>query len=396
MELSYPRVSGDSHLEVDWKYWIHRVPEPYQSILAGRPCPLSLGRWKETDKVTGPGYEERSGTGPPGQRVEEQEVDRLEAEVLFPAVHGPRTWRALTDDDDAYRAIVRAYNSWLAEEYCSVAPTRLIGIGVLPWTGVDDCIAEMERCARRGLRAVALGAFPSGRGYPSPEDDRFWGAALALRMPITIHVNLDRSGPRDGPLFQYPFESERPHDRIVEQVTNRKFCQLGGVNAIQLIFAGVFDRFPTLQIDFAENQLGWLPHFYEQADERYERHWLVARDRQGVAPLQRLPSEYMRTHLYWGFQANRIGVEMRRHLGVDRVIWASDFPHQESNWPESLQIVEKNFAGVPDDETYRMVCGNVVDFFHLDDYLPAWEATRKARANQGDSDAPDFSGSKGT
>ena len=67
---------------------------------------------------------------------------------------------------------------------------------------------------------------------------------------------------------------------------------------------------------------------------------------------------------------------MRHHLGVDRVIWASDFPHQESNWPESMQVVEKNFAGVPEDQTFKMVCGNVVAFFHLEDCVPAWEATQ--------------------
>src|SRR5262245_52931456 len=134
MQLGYPRISGDSHLEVDWKYWLGRVPEQHRALFDGRPCPLSLGRWKETDKVTGPGYEENSGTGPPSQRVEEQDLDGLAAEVLFPAVHGPRTWRSLTDDDEAYLAIVRAYNSWLAEDYCSTAPTRLIGLGVIPWT----------------------------------------------------------------------------------------------------------------------------------------------------------------------------------------------------------------------------------------------------------------------
>ena len=82
----------------------------------------------------------------------------------------------------------------------------------------------------------------------------------------------------------------------------------------------------------------------------------------------------MREHCYWGFQGNRIGVEMRHHLGVERLIWASDFPHQESNWPDSMEIVAKNFAGIPDDETFKMVCGNVVEFFHLQDCVPAWEA----------------------
>ena len=287
----------------------------------------------------------------------------------------------MTDDDEAYVSIVQAYNSWLAEDYCSVATQRLIAIGVLPWTGIDDCVSEMERCARLGLRAVVLGTFPSGKGYPTREDDRFWAAAGGLRMPITIHVNLDRSGPRAGTLFEYPDGSGASRHHIVDEVTNGKFCLMGGLNAAQLIFAGVFDRFPDLHIDFAENQIGWVPHFYEQADERYERHRTLAARDQGLPPLQRLPSEYMRQHCYWGFQTNRIGVEMRHHLGVDRVIWASDFPHQESNWPDSMVTIEKNFTGVPDEETFKMVCGNVVEFFHLEDCLPAWEPALAVQAS---------------
>src|SRR5581483_4792419 len=153
---------------------------------------------------------------------------------------------------------------------------------------------------------------------------------------------------------------------LVEQVTNEKFCRLGGTNAVQLIFAGVFDRFPSLQIDFAETQLGWIPFFLEMADERYERHRVWAERLQGVPPLEMRPSEYIREHCFWGFQHDRVGVELRHHLRADRVIWATDFPHQESDWPDSMSVVKRNFAGVPDDERYRMVAGNAIEFFHLD------------------------------
>jgi predicted TIM-barrel fold metal-dependent hydrolase len=187
-----------------------------------------------------------------------------------------------------------------------------------------------------------------------------------MQMPITIHVELDRSAERDGRLFKYPQEPDRPGGRgIVEQLTNDKFCRLGGVNAIQLIFAGVFDRFPSLRIDFAENQIGWIPHFLEQADERYERHWPWAQELFGGDELERRPSEYIREHCYWGFQHDEIGIELRRHLGVDRLIWATDFPHQESDWPDSMRVVERNFAEVPADETYRMVAANAIEFFQL-------------------------------
>jgi predicted TIM-barrel fold metal-dependent hydrolase len=339
-------------------------------LIEGQPLSrgtLGASRWRGKGWVnTGDNYESTPGTGPATQRVKEQDMDRVAAEVLFPAVHGPKFWRSIADDN-AYKSVVRAYNTWLAEDYCSESPKRLIGVGVIPWTGVDDSIAEMEKCAKMGLRVVALGRFPNGQGQPTQDDDRFWAAAVDMRMPITIHVELDRGPSQSGRV--------RLGSGVLGQVSNDKFCRLGGTNAVQLIFAGVFDRFPNLHIDFVENQIGWLPHFYEQADERYKRH-LTLVDEEGVR-LQRLPSEYLREHTYWGFQENPVGVRLRHEMGVDRLIWGSDFPHQETAWPDSMDVIAKNFEGVPEDETYRMVCGNVVEFFHLEDCLPAWEASRE-------------------
>ena len=102
------------------------------------------------------------------------------------------------------------------------------------------------------------------------------------------------------------------------------------------------------------------------ADTRYDRHYGWAERLLDVKPLERLPSDYIREHCYWGFQHDKVGVSLRHHMGVDRLIWATDFPHQESDWPESMRIVERNFAGVPDGERYRMVAGNAIEFFHLE------------------------------
>ena len=387
-EFNFPIVSGDSHLEIDPKHWVARVPEKFRNraprtirladgsdafIIEGQPLgrgTLGGSRWRGKGlEQAGLRFEDTPGTGPGSQRVEEQDADKVAAEVLFPAVHGPKFWRSIPDDE-VYLSLVQAYNSWLAEDYCSVSPKRLIGVGVIPWTGVDDAVTELERCAKLGLRVVALGIYPSGRAQPTPEDDRFWAAAGEMAMPIAIHVELDR-----GEAQERRF---RIGTGVMGQVGNDKFCRLGGVVAVQLMFAGVFDRFPTLRIDLVENQIGWLPHFYEQADERYKRH-LALVDEQGVR-LQRLPSEYMREHTYWGFQENPVGVQMRHYMGVDRLIWGSDFPHKETAWPDSMEVIAKNFAGVPDDEAYKMACGNAVEFYHLEDCVVEWEANREKLA----------------
>jgi uncharacterized protein len=385
MALAYRCISGDSHLEIDSKAWLPRVPAKYRDaaprlvrlddgadawLVEGQPprtVPADLygGKGRDVWRPFGQRYEDTPGTGPPQQRLREQAEDGVDAEVLFPGASGPRLWRNIRDDG-AYKAVIRAYNDFLALDYCAVAPDRLIGIGALPWTGVEDAIAEMERCAKLGLRGVCLGVFPSGASLPTPADDRFWSAALDLDMPITIHVDLVRSG---GPLIAYPAETPElrkaigpRRDFAAECV---KYARSGGVNAIQLILDGVFERFPALRIFFAENQIGWIPLFLEMADTRYERHSGWAKELLGWRPLPQPPSGYVREHCYWGFQYDPPGVELRHRINVNRLIWASDFPHQESDWPESMRIVEQNFAGVPKDERCRMLAGNAIDFFHL-------------------------------
>jgi len=390
--MKYRIVSGDSHLEIDSKHWIDRIPAKYRDQaprLVRQPDGSDV--WTIGDKITRPAaaadlyggkgrdeyvpfggrYEGTPGTGSPDQRVREQDRDGIDAEVLFPSQQGgPKFWRR-APDDDAYKAIIRAYNAWLAEEYCSVSRDRLLGVGILPLTrDVADSVSELNYCARVGLRTVLLQAFPSGKPYPSKEDDRFWAAALDLNMPISVHVDLDRSGERSGPLFRYPRESEEimkklNHD-LVDQVG--RFGPLrgnGSVAAVQWVLSGLFDRFPKLRIFFAENQIGWVPFFLQAADVRYDRHHRWAERLLGFTPLKHPPSEYIREHCLWGFQFDRVGVELRHKINVERLIWGSDFPHQESDWPESLSVIERNFAGVPEDEKQKMVCGNAVEFFHL-------------------------------
>src|SRR5487761_481346 len=216
MARSYRYISGDSHLEIDSKYWLPRVPEKYREqaphlvrrpdgqdvwVLEGRevakPQPFDLygGKGRDVWQPTGQTYDNTPGTGPASQRLAEQDRDGIEAEVMFPAqVCGPRML-AQIKDHDTYLAVIRAYNEWLAEEYCGTDPERLFGVGILPWSGLEDAIAEMEHCKKLGFKLVLLGVFPSGKGMPTPEDDRFWQASLDMNMPVTIHVEIDRSGP---------------------------------------------------------------------------------------------------------------------------------------------------------------------------------------------------------
>lgn len=376
-------ISGDTHLEVPAERWTRRVPAAYRDraprtvrlangadgfLIEGSPVrenafDLYGGKGRDAWGPFGQTYGETPGTASAADRLACLDLDGIDAEIIFPpVVTGPRAWRNIRDDEP-YLAVVRAYNDFVAEEYAGYAPTRFYPMGVIPMAGVQTAIDELRHCADLGLKGVMLSAFPSGLGSPADEDDAFWEEALALRMPITIHVDLDRSGPRAGPLVRYPRQAGMAD--LAGQVA--RFAQRGAVNAVQLMIAGVFDRFPTLRILMAENQIGWVPTFMTVADERYDRHLHWARELLGFEGLRDgHPSEYIRRHVLWGFQRDPAGVELRHWMGVDHLIWGSDFPHQESEYPHSHDVIEQNFAQVSDEERAKMLCGNAARFFQLD------------------------------
>ena len=391
MAQHYARISADSHLEVPAERWTHRVAPAYRDVaprtltladgadatvvgdLPPRQNPMDLygGKGRDVWKPFGQRYEDTPGTGSPEQRLREQDLDGTSAEVLFPAVVvGPRYWSKLPDPR-AVQAIFRGWNDWLGEEYCAYAPDRLFGVGAIPPTGVDDAIAEVQRCAELGLRAVMLTTFPNGGVRPLPEDDRFWAASIDVNMPVTIHVELDRSADPNGRLLDYPIEDPEALRSTELAFQVQRFARVGGTNVVQLVLSRLFDRFPDLRIGCLETYLGWVPFFLEMADVRYNRHIHWSEKLLGYKPLPAMPSEIIKEHFNWGFQQDRSGVEMRHHVGVDHLMWASDFPHQESDWPNSDRVIAVNFAGVPEDEVYMMTVGNAAAFYQVDAAVPA-------------------------
>ncbi len=400
-----PLLSSDGHLEVRPERWTGRMPAQYldraprtiklpdggDAILiegqAPYPVPfldLRAGRTNESWQPFGVTVEGTAGVGPPEQRIKEQDVDGIDAEVLFPNMQvGPRLWRSMADDA-AYRAAVRAYNDWLGEEYCAVSRDRLVGLGVIPWTNLDDAIAELHHCAKLGLKGVVLGVFPSGKSYPTPADDRFWTTAIDMKMPLTVHVGFDRLGPRAAqPTFEYPGADPQvlaklgPR-KLVEWVALPFMNTQASLSLAQMILSGVFDRLPDLKIFFAETRLGWVPFWMEEADYWYERHRHWAERLLNFKPLKQRPSDYVQQHIYFSVQhVERVAIELRHHMGVDHVMFATDFPHIECDWPNTRPFAERLFADVPADETFKIAAGNMLSYFDLEN-TPVGRKVRRA------------------
>ena len=279
-----------------------------------------------------------------------------------------------TRDDDFYRTLVSVYNEYLAEEYAAVAPDRLFPMGTLPTTGTDDAVRELEHCARLGFRGVTLQTFPSSHGFPTPEDDRFWAAALDLDMALAVH-GAGRFGGFGGspqhkndPVFDYPRVIHSPDNHkgdALDLLFSNTGCK-NGMGVMQLAYAGVFDRFPKLQIYFAETMAGWIPFVLFMLDDTDRRYQPMMRHFWGVDDLERSPSEYVKQHTLWGTLFDVPGIQGRDAIGADRILFATDFPHAAGDWPNNGKFIDEMFAGVPEDEKHAMLAGNAVKFFHLD------------------------------
>jgi predicted TIM-barrel fold metal-dependent hydrolase len=389
----YRIISADSHLEISPNNWTHWVPARWRDQA---PRVVKLENGQDAIVVDGgpprrysaqgvrhlianvsrdqlhlqlPTFEEAAGAGSPEQRLREQEQDGVDAEVLFSSI----TRQGQIKEREGVRALNHAYNQYLAEQYRVAAPDRLIPMGVIPTSGIDDALDELEYCARVGMKGIALERFPSGKGYPTAADDRFWAACLELHMPVTHHTlgGSTRMARGDEPLFDYTANPQlaaggRPSADPVGDLLFR-FCGDAACAPIQMAFGGVFDRFPDLQVYWAETMAGWIEYALFQIDDHYDRYKYMAQDLYGLAPLRRKPSEYLVANNMWGFLYDPVGVAHRHAAGVEKIMWGSDFPHVASDWPDSATTLARNFEGVSEEERYLMVAGNAIRFFHLDD-----------------------------
>jgi len=290
------------------------------------------------------------GSFDPVARLVEQDEDHVQAELLYAS---PSVWAGVkaTRDPALRLACFRAYNDWLAE-FSRHAPDRLIGVGLIPNTGIDDATAELHRCVEvLGLRSVALESYPSGSATgPDPTDLPFWKAAEEMAVPVAVHAT-----------FTFPPNAIQLFARGDGSLT--KLAALGSFERVleQLILDGLFDRVPDLSFVGAEVNCGWLPYYLERFDASYRRHGAAS----GVR-LELTPSEYFRRNARVTFIVDQVGVDARHLIGIDNMMWCSDFPHSISNWPIDVEIALAQMERVSEAERERLLWRNCAELYGLD------------------------------
>ena len=297
------------------------------------------GRW-ETDVFRG-GYD-------PEARLDDLARDGVDGEILFPTIAMQMYPVA---DVDFQWALFRAYNTWLAEEFCAAHPDRFWGIGMLNHEDVDRAVNELRRCHSIGLVGVMVPMFTGEDNvYQNPRFDRLWAAASELGMPVNLHAATTRDRSK-------AWNKGTPTDGVL-----RHAVQIQQV-LLDMIFSGLFDRFPELMVVSAENDVGWASCMLERADYWWHRNRNV-REAKGAACVEP-PSFYFHRNMRVTFMRDHTGILAADIIGPETMMWGNDFPHHVSTWPHSQEVLAEHFDGRPTVLRERIVRDNVRALYRI-------------------------------
>ena len=365
MSNPLPIISADSHItEPADTYTDHIEPgfkeraprmvrtEKYGDVFVidgmKQPVPMGLvaaaGKPVEEIRLHGVHFEElhRGGWDPVARRAD-QERDGVAAEILYPTVgmvlcNHPEL--------DYKKACFDAYNRWIAQ-YCSHDEKRLLGCGQTAMRTPEEGITDLESIARLGLRGVMMPGHPGVEDYDSPVYDEFFIAAIEMGMPLSFHILTTRNERTRGP-------------RMNAFLTVVRGCQdIMGT----LILGGVFERHPKLKVVCVEADAGWVPHYMYRMDHAFKRHrnWLPPGQE-----LSKLPSEYFAENIYTTFQDDWVAFKTAHLMNWKRLMWANDFPHSDSTWPESQEMLEEHAQELEPEMRDHILCHNVASLYAID------------------------------
>ena len=298
----------------------------------------------------------RPGAYDPDEAVKDMDVDGVDVGVIYPTV-GLLLYTTVRNTP-LMDAICSAYNDFLGE-FCSAHPQRLKGIAMLNVDDVPTGMRELERCAKMGFAGAMIPAIPPrGRTYDLPMYESLWSAANEAEMPLSFHVTTPRPGSD---------EEFRP-DVMDDLLAFGKTLLINGDHWVRLsisdlIFAGVFERYPKLKVLSVEHELAWVPHFIQRMDWYYNNapaglHGFRYTD-------ERMPSDVFHEHVFVDFQEDPLGMRLRDVIGVDNILWGSDYPHVESTWPRSRAILDELLADCSEEEKAKIAGGNAARVFRI-------------------------------
>src|SRR6266536_690317 len=378
--MHYTRISADCHLDLPWMapdlftanaspalkdrmphvaegpdgpYWTSKNGASFGLVNGVGPAGQKYvpGQHHRVDVMAATGLYEDGKKGirrvsDPHLRVLDMDRDGVQAEVMYGILGAATRLR----DHEAATEMFRIYNDWLVE-LCRHDPGRSIGLACLPYGDIDAAVKEICRVARLGLRGVELSCSWDMEPMWHPVWEPLWQAVNDVGLPLHFHTFPSVS----------PKVREQYTGLTLRALTYSSLClfQMTLANILTaLMGTAVFERYPNIRIAFGESGIGWIPYVLDRMDFEWQ-------DQYKDLPLKLKPSEYWRRQCKATFQFDRIGTKLIDEMGVETLMWGSDYPHPDGVWPESAKYISEQFKHLPDDVTRKMTCENAGRFYGL-------------------------------
>ena len=301
----------------------------------------------------------RPGVYDPIARVADMDQAGILASLCFPTFPRFGGQRFVAGKDKTLAALcVKAYNDWILEEWSAPAPGRLIPMAIVPMWDPSLAADEVIRVAGLGVKAIAFSEDPHAViGLPSIHDpDCFWdplfSALTETGLPVCLHIGSSSN------IFSPPGVP----DHIVTGM-----APFGAMVAtFNWCASSLLERFPTVQIVLSESEIGWIPFVLERMDYTFDR---LAPSHGLLEQHSRRPSEVFREQFHSCFITDDFGISVAlEHIGANRVMLETDYPHGDSSWPDTQEIVAAQLRNLDPKTRFDIARGNAERLF---DFTPS-------------------------
>ena len=352
-------ISSDSHISISHDVVKQHLPaklrDDYDEATGGFAKTMATGagaansQWKKSEyKHPAAG---RMGNNDPGDRLTDMDADGIDVEVLYSELSGFRFFNLMKTPEDGVAA-TRAFNDALSA-FAGADPKRLVVSYQLPIHDIPAAVKEVQRIADMGGKSLQLPVFPPEVGEPDYYDnryDRLWSVITETGLPICCHIGLNTS------LNSLTQRDPTPQRGIMVSQVALTTAEAFGM----WIMAGTLERFPDLKLVFVETQLGWIPWYLHTIDD------LATRQRYEFPAITELPSHYFKKNIHLTFIEDPwITTDARYEIGVENLMWSTDYPHPVSSWPNSQAIIAEQVGTLPQAEQDLILCDNAARVWNL-------------------------------
>ena len=281
----------------------------------------------------------------PELRLKDQDRDGVQAEVLY----GVLGSSGRLNDGDAACEMLRIYNDWL-HDFCKAHPDRLVGLANIPSHDIAAAVTEIKRVAKLGFRGIDVANRPDMVPLHDESYEPLWQVAHETGIPVHFHTIGGRSPDytKMSPVMQ----------RRAFAVHITGFQMHMSLFLMQLIYSGALERHPNLKVVIGEAGIGWIPYVLQHMDLEWE-------DQFKDLDLKMKPSEYWYRQCYATYQTDPIGIKLIEDLGVDNLMWGSDFPHPDGIWPDSQEFISRELGHLPEPIRRKVVRDNAAKLYRL-------------------------------